>query len=78
VKAKIELKSSITIGSITEFSPKGFTLGIKPEFFNYFNLPLYGLELAPGQQKKKKDTYQLGRLIFNLWGQCCYNKILLF
>jgi hypothetical protein len=54
VKAKIELKSWITIGAITEISPKGFTLGNKAEIFNYFNLSLYGLDLAPRQPKKKK------------------------
>jgi hypothetical protein len=53
VKAKIEPKLCITIGAITEISPKGFTLGIKAEIFNYFNLPLYGLDLARQQQKKK-------------------------
>jgi hypothetical protein len=29
VKAKVELKSCISIGAITEISPKGFTLGVK-------------------------------------------------
>jgi len=66
VKAKIELKSCITIGAITEISPKGFTLGFMAENFNYFNLPLYGLDLAPRRQQQKKRTYQLGRLICNL------------
>ncbi len=31
LKAKVELKSSIPIGAITEISPKGFTLGVKAE-----------------------------------------------
>jgi len=31
VKAKVELKSSIPIGVITEISPKGFTVGVKAE-----------------------------------------------
>jgi hypothetical protein len=53
VKAKIELKLCITIGAINEISLKGFTLGIKAETFNYFNLPIYGLHLAPRQQPKK-------------------------
>ncbi len=26
--------------------------------------------------KAKKDTYKLGRPIYNLWGQCCCNKLL--
>ncbi len=60
VKAKIELKSWISIGAITEISPKGFTLGIMAENFNYFNLPLYGLDLAPRQQQKKKEPINLG------------------
>jgi hypothetical protein len=53
VKAKIELKLCITIGAINEISLKGFTLGIKAETFNYFNLLIYGLHLAPRQQPKK-------------------------
>jgi len=31
VKAKVELKSSIPIGAITEISPKGFTIGVQAE-----------------------------------------------
>jgi hypothetical protein len=31
VKAKVELKSFIPIGAITEISPKGFTLGALPQ-----------------------------------------------
>jgi hypothetical protein len=31
IKAKVELKSSIPIGAITEISSKGFTIGVKAE-----------------------------------------------
>jgi hypothetical protein len=41
----------------------------------FFNLPLYGSNLAPRQ---KKDTYQLGSPICNPWSQCWCNKTLLF
>lgn len=57
-------------------SSTGFTLGVKAGKENhFFNLPLYGADLTP---KEKKDTYQLGRPIYNLWDQCYWNKILLF
>ncbi len=63
VKAKVGFKSSIPIGAITEISPKGFTLGVKADFFfKFFNLSLYGLDLA---SRHKKDTFQLGRSICN-------------
>jgi hypothetical protein len=59
---RVELKSSISIGSITEISPKGFTIGVKAENENILKiLPLYGPDLSPRQ---KKDAYQL-----NLEGQ---------
>jgi len=43
VHAKVELKSSIPIGSITEISPTGFTIGVKAEnekpfFFKFITL----------------------------------------
>jgi hypothetical protein len=31
IEAKVELKSSIPIGAITEISPKSFTLGVKAD-----------------------------------------------
>jgi hypothetical protein len=66
VKAKVELKSSIPIGAITEISPKGFTIGVKAEKgSNFFNLPLYHPNLAPRQ---KKGTFQVGGPICNPWG----------
>jgi hypothetical protein len=40
VKATVKPKSSIPIGAKVEISPKGFTLGVKPETQKkLFNLP---------------------------------------
>ncbi len=72
VKAKVELKSSILIGAITEISPKGFTLGVKVEKENnFFNLLLYDPDLTLRQKKKKKKKpNNLGGQFATLWGQC--------
>jgi hypothetical protein len=77
VNAKVELKSSIPIGSITEISSKGFTIGVKAENENifFFNLPLYGPDLSP---RPKKDTYQLGRPICNPWANFAVIKYYCF
>ncbi len=60
VHAKVELKSSIPIGSITEISPKGFTIGVKAEneklFF--FNLSLYGPDFVPKAEKGYLSTWK--------------------
>jgi hypothetical protein len=47
-------------------SLEGFTLWVGAEKENnFFNLPLYGLDLAPRQKKEKKQTYQHVRLTCN-------------
>jgi hypothetical protein len=75
VKAKVELKSSIPIDAITEIRPKGFTLGVKTKKRKqFFNLPLYGLDLAP---REKKIPINLGGQFSTLEPMVC-NKILLF
>jgi hypothetical protein len=60
VRANVKLKSSIPIGAIVEISPKGFTLGAKPETeknFSIFpklliNAELYGLVFGPKAEKR--------------------------
>ncbi len=48
VKAKVEFKSNIPIGSIIIINPKGLTLIVMAEKENiFFNLLFYGLDLGP-------------------------------
>jgi hypothetical protein len=60
-RPRLDSNQALPIGAIIEISPKGFTLGVKAENKNnFFNLSLYGLDLA---SRHKKDTFQLGRSI---------------
>jgi hypothetical protein len=64
VKATVKPKSSIPIGVKVEISPKGFTLGVKPETQFFFsicpklliNAELDGLVLGP---RLKKGYHQI-------------------
>jgi hypothetical protein len=59
VKPKVELKSSIPIGAITETSPIGFTLVIKVEKENiFFNLVFYGPDFVSRQKKRYVSTWE--------------------
>jgi hypothetical protein len=73
---KVQLKSSIRIGTKVEISRKGSTLGVKAEVEKIFsiypklliNAEFYGLVLAP--RLKKGDTNEFGNSSPNPWGQC--------
>ncbi len=77
IEAKVELKSSIPIGAITEISPTGFTIGVQAEKETIFLIHHF-FALTWTQGRKRILSSWWGGQFATLGAQCCCNKIFLF